>query len=128
MPEPSHPTLQIDEGRLLTAIGLLLNEAKGGNGERRAKGREPFFCPVTLTFQRDEHHQFTAFSRDISPSGIGLLHYGAVELGSVVVTISSNSCGVVRIGSHIDWCQPCGEGWYLSGARFRQIISPDGRE
>jgi hypothetical protein len=104
-------------------VRLLLHEAREGAYERRAEKREPFFHPVTLVLGQDPQRKFTCFSRDIAASGIGLLHYMAVEPGEVVLTISSKSCGNVRIRSEIVWCRPCGEGWYLSGARFVEFLS-----
>jgi len=108
---------------LQECVRLLLNEAKEGIEERRAEKQEPYFHPVTLVFGQDNQRQFTCFSRDISGTGIGLLHFMAVEPGEVILTIPSDSCGNVRIRSEIIWCQPCGDGWYLSGARFIELIS-----
>ena len=55
-------------------------------------------------------------------TGIGLLHCIAVEPGEVVLKIPSKTCGDVRIRGEIVWCRPCGEGWYLSGARFVEVM------
>jgi len=116
------PSSITGQSQLQLTIGRLLDEAKDAAGERRAESREPFFSPVTVTLEGQQ--QFSCFSRDISPSGIGLLHYMAVEPGEVVLTIPSKSCRHVRIRAKIVWCRPCGEGWYLSGARFLDVISP----
>jgi hypothetical protein len=48
----------------------------------------------------------------------------ALEPGEVMLTIPSKSCGQARIRACIMWCRPCGEGWYLSGARFLDVILP----
>jgi hypothetical protein len=104
-------------------VRLLLNEARESADERRAEKREPFFHPVTLIVGQDQRQRFSCFSRDISATGIGLLHCMAVEPGEVVLKIPSMSCGDIRIRSEIVWCQPCGEGWYLSGARFVEVIA-----
>ncbi len=104
-------------------VHLLLNEAREGVDERRAEKREPFFHTITLVRGQDQRRQFTCFSRDIAASGIGLLHCMAVEPGEVVLTIPSKTCGDVRIRSEIVWCRPCGEGWYLSGARFVEFLA-----
>ena len=103
-------------------VRVLLNEAREGANENRAKKREPFFHPITLVMGEDDRHGH-CFSRDISATGIGLLHYMAIEPGEVVLTIPSNSLGNARIRSEIVWCRPCGEGWYLSGARFVEVTA-----
>jgi hypothetical protein len=106
------------------AIRLLLREAREGEDERRAERRMPFFVPVRFSPARDGGRQFTCFSRDISATGMGLLHSEAVEPGEVVLTIPIKSCGDIRIRSEIVWCQPCGEGWFMIGARFVEFLSP----
>lgn len=103
-------------------VHQLLEEAREKNSERRAEKREPFFQVMRLSFAGDEKRQFTCFSRDISATGIGMLHYLTVEPGKVILTIPSRSCGDLRISAEIMWCQPCGEGWYMSGARFIEVL------
>lgn len=102
-------------------VRLLLSEARAGVEERRAEKREPFFHPVNLVLAKDPQRQFSCFSRDISTNSIGLLHCMPLELGEVVLKIRSDLCGEVHIRSEIVWCSPCGEGWYLSGARFNEF-------
>ena len=86
--------------------------------ERRAEKRHPFFCPVAITLNNEQLQQFSAFSREISNSGIGLLHNMPVEREEVVLTIYREGGPTVNLRAQIIWCRPCGEGWYLSGARF----------
>lgn len=112
-----------NDDRLQETVNLLLHEARDGFDERRAEKRQPFFTPIQIAFANDERRQFSCFSRDISATSIGLLHYMAVQPGEVVLTIPSKLCGKVRVRSEIVWCQPCGEGWYMSGARFVELLS-----
>jgi hypothetical protein len=101
------------------AIASLLAEARAANRERRASVREPFFGPVNVTVrERGERRNYSCISRDISSTGIGLLHNMPLELGEVVLTIGEQIGGNPRLRSRIVWCRPCGEGWYLSGAEF----------
>jgi hypothetical protein len=110
------------QGRLQEAIGLLLGEAKSIVEAYRAEQREPFCRPVTLTFSRGNLRRVTGFCKDISPTGIGLLHCMAVDPGEVVLTIPSVAAGILHVRSEILWCAPCRRGWYLSGARFLEIV------
>lgn len=101
------------------AIGCLLGEARRLEGERRSHDREPYFRPVIAAFTGGARARETAcFSRDISPSGIGLIHDAPVEPGETLLTIDSVSSGPIRLRAEIIWCEACGNGWYLSGARF----------
>ena len=110
-----------DQSQLRATVRCLLDEANDAVDERRGERRESFFSPVSITLEGQR--QVSCFSRDISRRGIGLLHYMAVELGEVVLTIPSKSWGPIRIRAQIRWCRPCGEGWYLSGARFLEVLS-----
>ena len=86
--------------------------------ERRATDRQPFFRPVTINTHAGVGKKYSAFSRDISASGIGLLHNMPLELEEVNLTIGSESETEVRIRASIEWCESCGEGWYISGGQF----------
>jgi hypothetical protein len=104
-------------------VRVFLSEAREGAAERRADKRESFFQPITLVLEDDPRRRYSCFSRDISATGIGLLHCMALEAGEVVLTIPNKSQGNVRIRSKIVWCRPCGEGWFLSGARFVEVLA-----
>lgn len=101
----------------------LLEKTQAEADDRRSVPREPFFRPVTVALiAGGESQQFSCFSRDISPRGIGLLHDRPLQNGiEVVLTIQSENLGSIRVRSQIMWCAPCGEGWYLSGARFLDV-------
>ena len=54
--------------------------------------------------------------------GIGLLH--SVPLPPETVTIRLRGPGgtAMAVQTQILWCKPCGEGWYLSGGQFVQLL------
>ena len=87
-------------------------------GEQRAFNRQPFFRPVTLTAVEGEWQQCSAFSRDISPQGIGLLSNVPVERRECILTIPRKSGAPVHLRAEMLWCAHCGDGWYVSGGRF----------
>jgi len=103
------------------AVHRLLTEAREldyqEQAERRCKVRYPFFRAVTLIADADGHN-LSAFTRDISRSGIGLLHNMRLPMGPATLAIPSEQCGLMRVRIDIVWCRPCGEGWYVSGAEF----------
>lgn len=116
----------VEETRVRDEVNRLLNEAEAAAGERRAQGRHPLFRPVTIAIQVKGGfcRLVSAFVREISPTGIGLLHIIPLRVGDVIVTIKGDSGDSTRLRSEIKWCQPCGEGWYLSGGRFLGLGTP----
>jgi PilZ domain len=104
------------------AIYQLIVEAQSKeNKDRRRDVRYAFFRPVSI--QLDDGHQYSAFSREISSTGIGLIHNVDLPDRDVDITISSEQGYSIRVRTTIVWCQPCGEGWYISGGKFAGIAS-----
>ena len=115
---------RVDQHALRVAVERLLRESPESLGsERPAQGRYPFFRPVTVAVDGDEADSLLAFTRDISPLGIGLLHNAPLERGEVVLRFTGESNDQVLLRSEIVWCHDCGEGWYLSGARFLEVAA-----
>ncbi|MGE0760001.1 MAG: hypothetical protein AB7O38_23505 [Pirellulaceae bacterium] len=83
--------------------------------DRRIFHREPFFRPVELQFGRTE--SVAAFSRDTSPRGLSLLHRGPLPLKPAVLTVRGRD-NLLLVDVRVQWCEPCGGGWYLSGSEF----------
>jgi hypothetical protein len=112
------PTL-ISPGK---AIFQLIVEAKAAlKLDRRAEVRYAFFRPVSL--ELDDGHRYSAFTREISETGIGLIHNMDVPEGEIEISIRSDCGYSIRVRTRIVWCQACGEGWYISGGRFVGIAS-----
>lgn len=104
------------------AIYQLIVEAQNEeNKDRRKDVRYAFFRPVSI--EVDDGHRFTAFSREISASGIGLIHNIDLPKCEVEVSVSSEQGYSIRVRTKIMWCTPCGEGWYISGGKFVGIAS-----
>ena len=58
-----------------------------------------------------------AMTREISRSGIGLLHRGTLSPGEVTVKMASDTRDFAyRV--LIEWCHPCENGMFMSGGRF----------
>lgn len=92
--------------------------AAQGHADRRVDPRHAFFTTVTLRSDSNPSVVVSAFSREISRSGIGLLHAAPVfakELYEVDIRIVD--VRVVR-RAQVIWCRAVGDGWYLSGIRF----------
>jgi hypothetical protein len=106
-----------ESGQLELVIHRLLNEAKEQElVERRGEQRFPYFQPGTLTYRYRPEEPIAVFTREISNSGIGLLHSAPLERGEVAVTLNSHA-GPITFRTYIVWCKPCGP-MYLSGGQF----------
>jgi len=96
-----------------------IQQASDETADKRHNNRRyPFFRRVTMTIDHSQQTKLSAFSRDISSSGIGLLHNVPVEPGPLSLTISTTRDRQIDVSTKIAWCQSCGVGWYFSGGRF----------
>jgi hypothetical protein len=80
---------------------------------------------MALTVPADIHSSrgsvIPAMTRDLSISGIGLLHRGSISLDDVHVVVASDT---VRANFRVKltWCKPCENGLFLSGGCFLSEI------
>ena len=87
--------------------------------ERRRADRKPFVRPVTLQIGRRGESQVKALSKDLSPLGMGILSDFDWEVGRIGIIVIHLPVGPpVRARSKVHWCEPFGQGWYLSGWHF----------
>ncbi len=63
-----------------------------------------------------------AVTREISRTGVGLLHRGSVSPGEVTLRLASETRNF-EYRVEIRWCHPCDNGMFLSGGRF--VHKPD---
>jgi hypothetical protein len=100
-----------------TAIcGLVLEAREWAKNERRNDNRLPFFRPVAIHVGNGTC--YSAFSRDISASSIGLLHNMTLPLADVMISVVNEQGQSVKQRARIAWCEPCGQGWYMSAGEF----------
>lgn len=105
----------------LSQIEQLVNEARVADvgAERRVEQRYTYFRPLSVVFEDDRRvKSVSAFSRDVSLSGIGLLLATPIERTHCTLRVSDHGGTNVEVPAEVMWCRPCGEGWYLAGARF----------
>ena len=115
-------TIQTDD-RLgqKVATSVLVEKARSGFGEElRQSRRFPFFQPVTIYSDQEGQCPQSAFSRDISAWGIGLLLNAPVTLRPVQLKIHFGDDEEIAVSGFVRWCQPCGHGWYLAGVSFNE--------
>ncbi|MBI1903569.1 MAG: PilZ domain-containing protein [Planctomycetia bacterium] len=108
--------------RVHEVVTRILAEARdGSNLDRRDTNRVPFFKPLEIRPVNSPGPRISAFSRDISADGIGLLHIMPLACGEVIVRIPSRFRKAYELRVRIEWCQDCGEGWYMSGGRMLDV-------
>lgn len=115
-------TIQTDEriGQK-AATHVLVEKARCGFSEElRQFQRFPFFQPVTVDAGPDGPRCLSAFSRDISAWGIGLLLNSPLGLGPVHLRIHFGEDEDISVTGFVRWCQPSGHGWYLAGISFNE--------
>jgi hypothetical protein len=121
---PAYQPRVLAERQVEQAVLRLLNAARSEEHvERRGEPRHPFFRPVSVIVESPQRRQFSAFSREISKCGIGLLHNMPLDASEVTLAILGPVGEVCRFKTQIIWCRPCGEGWYLSGGRFLDVLA-----
>jgi hypothetical protein len=98
-------------------LAALLAAAQG-NSDRRVDPRHAFFTTVTLRPASSPTTAISAFSREISVSGIGLLHATPLAAGQDYELDIRIEDVRIRKSVRAVWCRAVGEGWYLSGCRF----------
>ena len=111
----SRPTLD-DLRRVLESI----ENADAEN--HRESERLELSVPAEVTTSRG--NRVSAMTREISRTGIGLLHRGSVGPGEVSVKMASES-REFEYRVLIEWCQPCDNGMFMSGGRFLGKLSSD---
>ena len=111
-----------DSHRVRAAVMRIIKEARdSADLEQRRTIRVPFFRPVQVGLDDSEPPRFSAFCRDLSLYGIGLLHIMPLHCREMLVRFSSRSGPPTDLRVRLDWCQDCGEGWYMSGGRLMDI-------
>jgi hypothetical protein len=109
----SRPTID-DLRRVLESIG------KPDVSNLRANERLELSVPAEIKTQRG--NTIAAMTREISRTGIGMLHRGALSPGKVIVRMASET-REFQYHVQIEWCSPCDNGMFMSGGRF--LPTPD---
>jgi hypothetical protein len=97
---------------------LLVSAREGNMAERRIDPRFPYFAPVTLRPAAAIDRPQTAYARELSQGGIGLLHYVPFEVGQVFQIAVQDEAFNWKKRCEVSWCKPAGDGWFVSGCRF----------
>jgi hypothetical protein len=118
MPAEVHNTQMMQA--IASALGPLLEEAQeGADKEDRSTARHPFFHTVTVILK--DGTRCTAYSRDLSEIGIGLMHSAHLPLDDAEIRISTGMGYTVNAQIRIVWCRPSERGFHVSGCEFVSV-------
>ena len=103
--------------------------------ERRTDTRLPFQRPVHVRTLRNEEQApdidgaeiVTAYTRDIAPNGIGLLHDQPLASGRVLLTFELLGGAPLSLVAELTWCRYIGDFWHLSGGRLIGVATGAGQ-
>lgn len=99
-------------------IDRLLSEIQRSRfSERRTEPRYAFVRPIQICFPHGP--RLSAFSKDMSAQGIGVICSVAMVVGSLAtLEIHSTQGEPLIVRSEVRWCDPYGKGWFLVGWKF----------
>ena len=109
----------VAQHRLNAALRQLLHNPAW---ERRSAPRLPYFGPVSISSPDGPELDVSAFARDLSAVGIGLVHLMPLDRGEVVITLPLHTGEDLVLHTEIVWCRDYGNGWYSSGGRFIDVV------
>jgi hypothetical protein len=90
--------------------------------EQRRERRIPYLASLTIWPTGERGGSFSAFVRDLSPSGIGLCHLVPMPTDHVVLTLQLPRERTVALKTQIVWCREFADGWFASGGRFVDVL------
>ena len=104
----------------IEVIEQLLRENQSATlRERRSVDRKPFARPLKVVIGRDQETAHEAFSRDVSPRGIGMISRHEFRPNTMAtIQIHALTGEQITVRSLLRWCEPYGEGWFASGWVF----------
>ena len=108
--------LQSDVAKLpgKTVRDLIAAARNHHRNDARCEARYPLFRPVSLELN---NRCYSAYTREITNTGVGLLHNFKLPLGDLEINFS-NDLENISLPTRIVWCKSCGQGWYISGGEF----------
>lgn len=98
---------------------ILDEESRAKICERRDASRQQISRPLVIEPREEDSRSITAMSRDISGSGLGVISTDNFEMGTLArIEISRLKGAPSVVLAECRWCDPFGNGWYLSGWNF----------
>jgi len=103
-------------------VRMALRELLTDKREQRRERRIPYLASVSISPVGSPGEKFSAFVRDLSPSGIGLVHLKPLPTVEVVMTLGLTRGRTAAMVTQIVWCNEFEGGWFASGGRFLDVL------
>jgi hypothetical protein len=87
---------------------------------RRSHARQPFIRPVVIELSGGT--TLAGCTRDISRSGVGLLHPVPLDAGPISLTIEFVTGDWIRVPAEVVWCHPVRPNQFSSGGKFLEDL------
>lgn len=125
-----------DATRIEAAVELIAKDTRHREMrclERRTDSRLPFQRAVEVFALSDDgdisdcsdQTAITAYTRDISASGVGLLHDQAIHSRRVLLNFQLLGGETIGLVASLTWCRYIGDFWYSSGGRLIGVLTPE---
>ena len=101
---------------------MLMEVQRAKFRERRTEMRETFVRPVSVYVGSED--PLTTFSKNVSRQGIAIVSRKQFEPGTIAtLRIHSLERQHLCFRCEVRWCDPYGDGWFVSGWKFISIDS-----
>lgn len=98
--------------------GLIKEDSNFDRLENRSAHRDSLVLPISIQM-RESQETLSAFSRNVSATGIGVITQDPIDDKSVAsLKIAKLDGEVLTVLAECRWSKPYGKSWYLSGWQF----------
>jgi hypothetical protein len=123
-PSQMYSDVQIQVRGLLTA-----SHPRNEMAERRREGRYPFphlicLTPVGSDGLTPEGETVVVVGKHLSERGLGFYHPKPLPYRRMIASLETANGRCVAFLIDLNWCRFMRQGWYESGGRFLQAVSP----
>ncbi|MEM9826337.1 MAG: PilZ domain-containing protein [Planctomycetota bacterium] len=122
-PVASPRSVSSEANEIALWVDDLITESQAFAGHnQRANTREALVCAVEIE-SKLRQWSASAFSRDISETGIGLITAVKVPVRMPAeLSVQRFDGTAMKVAATCVWCKPYGPNWYASGWAFRALI------
>jgi len=95
-----------------------------GDGTRFSFHKRVKVMPLPTGTKERPEDSFVAYVRDISASGIGLMHEHPLEQDTVLLDFEAKNNVSIRFAAELLWCKQQADGRYFSGGKLTELATP----
>ena len=106
-------------------VRMALRELLTDKREQRRERRIPYLASVSITPFGVPGERISAFVRDLSPGGIGLVYLTPMQTDEVVVKLQLPRDRMVAMVTQVVWRREFADGWFACGGRFLDALESE---